>query len=318
MKTYTAGTFNENETIWAVARLGPERNQIAALFSGFLGVWNEGTADLIQALSVPSLVRNHSGLSACPGGEWLAGWWEGHLLVWRWSGKKWEAHSEDRLPGLCAATFAAGTTTLLAAQVVKGEHHPVEALVTRRPLGGRHSLPWQVVSRFSARPANFDFAEDLYRSHWWAADLSSDGGWLLLSARDKAIHLWEVAAGKHAGSVKLRGLPNEAPFAPDGSLFAVDCGTTVYLHATQTQERVAAWKVPFSYVPRLAWSPDGRWLARVDRSSTVRVFDVAGRREASALAVRGQRGSSVAFSPDGSTYLVGTVKSSVVVWDLDV
>jgi hypothetical protein len=35
------------------------------------------------------------------------------------------------------------------------------------------------------------------------------------------------------------------------------------------------------------------------------------------LGVRGQRGKSVAFSPDGSTYLVGTVKGAVVVWDID-
>lgn len=46
-------------------------------------------------------------------------------------------------------------------------------------------------------------------------------------------------------------------------------------------------------------------------------IDVAGRRESEPLGVRRQRAQSVAFSPDGSTYLVGTAKGSVILWDLD-
>jgi WD40 repeat protein len=305
-----------NGTVWAVARLGPPRNQIAALSDHALVVWDEGSADPVQTLPIPDHVRTHSGLSCCPTGAWLAGHYEGQLLVWRWSGGRWQAHSQVAVPALCVARFGADPVTVTAARVARGERG-AEFQISRRSLGTRRSAPESIVARFDAQPSGLAHPDDLHDSHWWAADLSADAAWLLLSARAKAIHVWEVATGKHAGSVKLRGIPNEAKLAPDGSLFAVDCGTTVYVHRTRTQELVAAWKVKHCYVPQLAWAPDGRCLARADLTSAVRVFNVAGRHEAPPLGIPRQRAKSVAFSPDGSTYLVGTAKGSVVVWDLD-
>jgi WD40 repeat protein len=312
MRTYSG----VNETVWAVARLSAERSQIAALADRSLVVWDDGAADPVQVLPVPKPVRTHSGLSVSPCGSWLAGYSEGQRLVWHWSGQRWESHSEEDVPGLCVCRFGTEAATLTTVRVVNGKHHPVEFLVSRRSLNARRS-PREVGSTFDAHPSGLRAAEDLYRGHWWAADLSTAGGWLLLSAWHKAIHVWQVATGKHVGSVKLRGVPNEAPFSPDGSLFAVDGGTTVYVHRTRTQELVAAWKVKHCYVPQLAWSPDGGWLARADLTSDVRLFGIASHQETAPLGVRGQRGKSVAFSPDGSTYLVGTVKGTVLVWDID-
>jgi hypothetical protein len=175
---------------------------------------------------------------------WLAGHSEGQLLVWHWSGQRWQSHAEEDAPGLCACRFGTDAATLLTARVVNGEHHPVELQVSRRSLNA-HSLSREAASNFDAQPSGLNSAEGLYRNHWWAADLSPDGRWLLLSSREKVIHVWQVATGKHIGSVKLRGISNEAAFSPDGSLFAVDGGTTVYVHRTQTQELVAAWKVQY-------------------------------------------------------------------------
>ena len=53
-------------------------------------------------------------------------------------------------------------------------------------------------------------------------------------------------------------------------------------------------------MPGLAWSPDGRLLARTDNSTTVRVYEVATGRQV--MAVGGKRGRlrCVAFSPAGT------------------
>lgn len=145
--------------------------------------------------------------------------------------------------------------------------------------------------------------------------LSDDGRWLALDT-EKGVSLWDAATGTLAGAIPLRGFPNALAFSPDGARLAIDAGTTVYVHDTATRELVAKWKTKYSYVPRLAWSPDGRLLARTEHSTTVRVFDPAtGRQE---MAVGGKRGLlvSVAFSPDGLTLATGTYEGPVRVWDV--
>jgi len=308
--------FGADGFIWSVSRLGPPRNQIVALSGHALVVWDEGSGDLVQTLPVPDEVRAHSGLSCCPTGEWLVGHYECKLLVWRWFRGRWQPHSQEDAPGLCVARFGTDPATVTAARVADGKRG-AEFQISRRSLGTRRSARERIVARFDARPSALKDRDALHHGHWWAADLSADAAWQLLSAREKAVHVWEVGTGKHAGSVKLRGLPNEATLSPDGSLFAVACGTTVYIHRTRTQELVAAWKVKHCYVPQLAWSPDGRWLARADLTSAVRRFNVGGRYEATPLGIRRQRVKSVAFAPDGLTCLVGTARGCVVMWDLE-
>jgi WD40 repeat protein len=69
----------------------------------------------------------------------------------------------------------------------------------------------------------------------------------------------------------------------------------------------------------MAFSPDGRRVAWVDDSSTIRVWDVGSRRPVVSLAhARGTAGlTSVAFSPDGRRIATGTYQGGVKVWDAD-
>jgi WD40 repeat protein len=147
--------------------------------------------------------------------------------------------------------------------------------------------------------------------------LSADGRRLALSPNEKSVHLWDTGSGKRLASLALRGKPNTLALSPDGSRLVIDAGTTVYVHDTATLDPVTKWKARYSYVPSLAWSPDGRLVARTDMSTTVRVHDVATGREV--MAVGAKRGVlvSAAFSPDGLTLATGTYEGPVRVWDVE-
>jgi WD40 repeat protein len=147
--------------------------------------------------------------------------------------------------------------------------------------------------------------------------LSADGGRLALSPNEKVVYLWDIPRGKLVGPVPLHGKPCGLALSPTGARLAIDAGTTVYVHDTATLELVTKWKANYSYVPSLAWSPDGRLVARTDRSTTVRVYEAATGREV--MAVGAKRGIlvSAAFAPDGLTLATGTFAGPVRVWNVE-
>jgi WD40 repeat protein len=146
--------------------------------------------------------------------------------------------------------------------------------------------------------------------------LSEDGRRLALSAREKAVHVWDLTTGEPPRSIRLRGFPCGLALSPNGDRLAIDAGTTVYIHDAATLRLLAQWKAKYSYVPDLAWSPDGRLLARTDRSTTVRVYEVDSGTVVMAVGTRRGLLTSVAFSPDGLTLATGTREGPVRVWDL--
>jgi WD40 repeat protein len=66
----------------------------------------------------------------------------------------------------------------------------------------------------------------------------------------------------------------------------------------------------------VAWSPDGRLLARADRSTTARVYETAAGREVASLKAKRGILTCVAFAPDGLTFATGTIDGRVRVWDV--
>lgn len=312
MKVYSGA----NDIVWAVTRVGPESNQIAAYAGDAVVIWDQETAAPAQTLPAENPGREHCGLSVSPDGKWLIAYSEEWLRTWRFT-SRWESVSELEFPTLCIARFTPGPNSVTAIDLANCQQAPIDFVISRWKLNPRNAHPKRSeIARLPAAPSQVTEAAN-WHNVFYAVDLSQNGDWILFSAREKSLHVWSIAREKSIGSVKLRGNPNEAAFSPDGSRFAVDGGTSVYIHDTQTLEPLATWKVKYSYIPELAWSPDGRWLARTDGSTTVRFFDARRGQEARAIGARGHRGSTVEFSPDGLTYLVGTFRGSVVVWDMD-
>ncbi|HLW67703.1 MAG TPA: WD40 repeat domain-containing protein, partial [Gemmataceae bacterium] len=225
---------------------------------------------------------------------------------------------EETVPGLCAANFDRGSAAclrLVAASPVPRNKTQV-SVMQRTLANGKAKVKNDVISIFPAAPSQLQESAQFHDRFIYAMDVSSDGRWFAASMREKVVHIWQIADASHIGSVKLRGLPSKIAFSPDGSQLAIDVGTTVYIHRTDTLELESAWKVKYSNFPRLAWCPDCSCLARVNWSATVRRYDVHVKRELSPLTVRKFLASAVQFAPDGLTFVVGTVGGSVIAWDM--
>ena len=256
-------------------------------------------------------------LAVAPAGGWLSIYSGDVQKCWNVYADPVGPPMELTVPGVLAADLHGEeprlTTVCRVAQ-------PEEFHVLVAPFGRRAPA----VSRRQARailPIPAELVPDvrgIEPGEWLQyAHLSADGGRFAVSAREKAVHVWDVGTGQPPRTLPLRGFPCGLLFSPDGSRLFVDAGTTLYLHDSDTLELLAKWKAKYSYVPGLAWSPDGRLLARTDNSTTVRVYEVSTGRQV--MAVGGKRGrlGCVAFAPDGLTLATGTHEGPVRVWDVE-
>ena len=66
----------------------------------------------------------------------------------------------------------------------------------------------------------------------------------------------------------------------------------------------------------MAFSPDSKILASGNQDSTIKLWDVANRKEKSILKGHSKDVSGVAFSPDGKTLASGSRDSTIKLWDV--
>jgi WD40 repeat protein len=309
-----------NEHLFHVGRIDAGRSQIVAAGFKAIYVWDVRQPDKpVQSLPIEIHGSNELRLLTSPDGQWIVGCGHHKMRCWKAGPRGWKPRRTGSGTVCCAARFTAAPSTLTLVTLDGATSGQVRATCIDRNLAVTEpwSAAFSVVAAFSLAPCALPSARDFYRLPWYATDLSRDGKWFLMSPREKAVHIWHTPDHRYVGVVRLKGISNEAVLSPDGSMFAIDCGTTIYIHRTEDLAPIATWRIKYDYVPSLAWSPDGRRLARTDNSATVRVFDVAARCEVTALRVPRQRGIAVAFSPDGLTMLVGTTRGAVIVWDVD-
>lgn len=141
------------------------------------------------------------------------------------------------------------------------------------------------------------------------------GSWV---AKDSAVKLWDVAAGKEKAALQqqvLASAPLAAVFTPDGKTLAVAREGTVELWDVAAAKVRSSLPADFGMQASLAFSPDGQTLATAGSpDGAVRLWDMATGKQKAVL--RGQAGavSAVAFSPDGRVLAAGA--GDLKLWDL--
>ena len=177
----------------------------------------------------------------------------------------------------------------------------------------------------------------------WSLAFSPDGTKLASGSFDGTVKLWNVATGKiitifieHLSEVR------SVAFSPDGTKLASGAvDTTVKLWDVATGKNIAtlgradsetttgrifrhiARRVSkptghTSWVASVAFSPDGTKLASGSFDETIKLWDVATKKNITTFqGKRGRRIISVAFSPDGTKLVSASVFGTVLVWHLE-
>lgn len=158
------------------------------------------------------------------------------------------------------------------------------------------------------------------------------GRWAVTASQDRSARVWEVATGRPAGVLRPpqdddnEGKLFAVALSPDGELVAVagrtllgsDSGHTIYLFdraSTRLLRRIPALPDP---VLRLAWSPDGRWLAAgLQGKGGVRLFDAAQGSERARVAGVADNVRGLDFSADSARLLSASYDGLLRVHALD-
>lgn len=299
--------------IWQVLYLPGEPARLLATTSDELFIWKLGEPVPIATFSW-ELTDQDDGrmhiLALSPDGHWLLGANLTTIRVWDITTTVPTLRKTVEQRELLAASFNESSDEIWAVPRLP------KWGILRAKLKGRKAFTFGAVEPLANNdefdPNNFPYLSWLRE----AMVVSADGRYFAGSTRGRCSPVWDIRTGSCLGSVRTRRSPTRLSLSPDGHLFALDCGTTIYVHETTAFDSVCSWKTKYTYYPSLAWSPDATILARTDSSTTLRLFEVRTGRETAALTNKRGRNTAVAFAPDGLTCAVGTFDGLVRVWDV--
>jgi WD40 repeat protein len=160
-----------------------------------------------------------------------------------------------------------------------------------------------------------------------ALAFSPDGGRLATAGRAGMVRQWNTAGDQ--GEVLLewpreagtRGRVQCVAYSPDGRRLAAAGGLagkvgTVHVWDARTFQVVAVLTGHTDQVQAIAFSPDGRRLASASWDRTVRVYDLATRKQV-ALGQHPGQVHAIAYSPDGRTVASAGLDHRIFLWDAD-
>jgi WD40 repeat protein len=120
-------------------------------------------------------------------------------------------------------------------------------------------------------------------------------------------------------SIEFRGLPNEVrslAFTADGKTLLAASGSAIFLLDLGRREVSGTLANRDAWIPCLALSPDGQWVAAAAEDGPVDLWDLHKRTLVRSFPPGGSGASwSVAFSPDSRTVAAGYATGGIKLWD---
>ncbi len=129
---------------------------------------------------------------------------------------------------------------------------------------------------------------------------SPTGNLLAAADRDGNISVWRTDSFRVAAHIRLDyGRLNTLAFSPDGNSLAI-AGESLELWSTASWKRITTLGERGAVYGTGRFSPDGRWLASVNASEQVELWDISTRRLVHTLCCVALYGD-LAFSPNGES-----------------
>jgi WD40 repeat protein len=156
----------------------------------------------------------------------------------------------------------------------------------------------------------------------WHVAFSPDSKYLASGSADGQVRVWDLgtrALLRPPIPAFARGVDCVA-FAPVGDLLVASSreGPAIKVwKAPHTEEHVESFEQQgqSGNVNKIAFSPDGKYLASAGDDGMVRLWDVATRKQVRALSGHTRRVVGVAFSPDGQRLASSGLDMTVRIWD---
>jgi WD40 repeat protein len=152
--------------------------------------------------------------------------------------------------------------------------------------------------------------------------LSPDGNLLAVGGVEQDVTLYDIRTGKETCACERTAGSTCLAFSPDGRTLVSGCDRgAVYFRDVATGKETQPPLEQGGEAPLLGgvlclcFSPDGRVLATGGRDRTVRLWELATRREIRRFAGHEETVTRLAFAPDGRTLASGGNDQLVLVWD---
>lgn len=157
----------------------------------------------------------------------------------------------------------------------------------------------------------------------WANAMAVSPDGRLVAAGDEfyEVGLWDIASGEQLAICPTEDLTSidAIAFAPDGRSYVADgIGHTTYVCAVDDKggSRGFGDHRSGAYARAVAFSPDGRLIARAQTDHLITIWDAASGGLLHALAGHAGEVKSLAFFPDGSRLVSGSEDQTVKLWSM--